>query len=123
VRNKRMMATFIVDTSVFIYGYRMGGGEIVTVPGVVEELKDAKSTTLFEQAKSAGMRVEPAEQRCNPKCGISAWNPDKVNRTAQHQGRFNMEETVYWMWQGLRPGRDMPGLRIQTEKNQEEGIE
>jgi len=58
-----MMATFIVDTSVFIYGYRMGGGEIVTVPGVVEELKDAKSTTLFEQAKSAGMRVEPAEQR------------------------------------------------------------
>lgn len=58
-----MMTIFIVDASVFIYGYRIGEGEMVTVPGVAEELKDAKSTTLFEQAKSAGMRVEPAERR------------------------------------------------------------
>lgn len=57
-----MMTVFIIDASVFIYGYQIGEGEIVTVPGVVEEVKDVKSTTLFEQAQSAGMRVEPAEQ-------------------------------------------------------------
>jgi len=60
---KQVMTIFVVDASVFIYGYQMVEGEIVTVPGVMEELKDMKSTTLFEQAKNTGMRVEPAEQR------------------------------------------------------------
>lgn len=63
VHIKQMMALLIVDSSVFVCGYRIGSAEALTVPGVMRELKDVRSITLFEQARSTGLKVEPAEQR------------------------------------------------------------
>ncbi|ATZ61421.2 MAG: DNA-binding protein [Methanosarcinales archaeon Met12] len=52
----------ILDASVFIYKCRINDGERITVPAVIDELKDGMSVMSFELAKSAGMGVEPAEQ-------------------------------------------------------------
>jgi UPF0271 protein len=49
---------FILDTSAFIHGLRLRG-ELITVPEVVEELKDQRSRTNFELS---GCRVEEARE-------------------------------------------------------------
>lgn len=56
-----MSKVLILDASVFIYKCRINDGERITVPAVMDELKDGISVTTFGLTKSAGMRVEPAE--------------------------------------------------------------
>ena len=55
------MSKLILDSMVFIYGFRVDG-DLITVPDVMTELKDEKSIMLFELAKDAGMKVEQAEK-------------------------------------------------------------
>ncbi|MFC1787127.1 NOB1 family endonuclease [Halobacteriota archaeon] len=55
------MPKLVLDSMVFIYGFRVDG-DLITVPDVMTELKDEKSIMLFELAKDAGMKVEQAEK-------------------------------------------------------------
>ncbi|NYT00437.1 MAG: DNA-binding protein [Methanocellales archaeon] len=55
------MSKLVLDSMVFIYGFRVDG-DLITVPDVMNELKDEKSIMIFELAKDAGMKVEQAEK-------------------------------------------------------------
>ncbi len=75
-----MPKVLILDASVFIYKCRINEGERITVPAVMDELKDEISVMSFELAKSAGMRVEPAEQHYI----------EPVRKMAKRTGDLNM---------------------------------
>ncbi len=57
----KVISKLVLDSMVFIYGFRVDG-DLITVPDVMNELKDEKSVMLFELAKDAGMKVERAEK-------------------------------------------------------------
>lgn len=54
---------FILDASVFISGFKTPGEQSVTVPGVLEELRDARSRIQFELAERSGMKVEESDEK------------------------------------------------------------
>lgn len=54
---------FILDTSVFISRFKPPEEQSITVPGVIEELKDIRSRIQFELAEESGLKVEPSKEK------------------------------------------------------------
>ncbi|MCK4936982.1 MAG: DNA-binding protein [Methanosarcinales archaeon] len=50
---------YVIDTSGFIVGVQFNDGDMVTVPGVVDEIIDSTSRLRFDLMYDAGLKVEP----------------------------------------------------------------
>lgn len=74
--------TYVLDASVFMIGHISMGSEVrsVTVPGVVDELKDAQSRLVFEQAVQEKLTVEEPTDASRLKVISAAKNTGDMER-------------------------------------------